>query len=246
VAMNEGVSTRSKFLIVFTVIIMLLFIWIFVRPQGFIQFVSWVALFGFVFGIIGLAVYLFYYLFIKPQKVDITYVNKNKLVDAARTSKSPLVKDLYLSGDEEHSRIRLGKIVGTTHIQVFTDDKGHKVDETVFVVQTASFPLSWFVSPLVIRVTPNYHSQLIGDVVLKGFSLVKHSEYYYLNHQHLNEFLIDYNVLQEAKRGVMFLMLGDLKDITDQAIGVNPRHNLSLEQNKMMKIPQPPVERPAT
>ena len=254
---NSGVFTRGRMIILFVIILILGFVIFFINPESFIGTVQWIAFLGFLAFIFGGAFYFVYTVFIKPQKQDITYIKKKSLVQAAKVSKPPFLTNLYVSGDNQHQRFKLGKIIGWTRIQIYDVKEGVKVvdevkeedivgvnDEDVFVVQNAAFPFSFFSEPMVIRVKPDHHTALVGDVILHGYSLVKHSEYFYLNHESLNTVRIDFNILQEAKRGVMFLMLSDLKGIVDQAIGINPGHNIELEKSKMMKLPQPPPARP--
>ena len=211
--------------------------------------------------IFGLA-YLFYHLFIKKHRFDVTYVNKQKLIEAGKiNNQKGLLKDLYISGDEAHSRIRLGKIVGYCRIQILRrivkyDEKKQiqyktpvrnkdpqidydmdKEEQDVFVVSKGGIA-SFFSDPLVIRVSPNDHDSLIGDVTLKGFSIVPHGEYWFLNKDHLDVTKIDFAILKEAERGIMFEMLRDTKSIVDKSMGLDSSHRKEIEKTNLVDIPE--------
>ncbi len=206
-------------------------------------------------GAIGLTFYIIYYIFFKEHKIDITYVNKQKLIDSATVSKPQHVNDLYLTGDKFHQSVRLGTIIGWCRIRIFkpvlSDKKGKDrikeeiTEEDVFVFKQSPFPFSLIEDPKVLRVHPDQHSDLIGDVHIKGFSTMKLSEYYYVNNDVLDIGKIDYNILQEAKRGMMFLTLSEMKQIMDEAIGINPKHQKEMQGRLMTKIPQAPVSPPS-
>jgi hypothetical protein len=68
-------------------------------------------------GIFGI-MYLFWFIFIKKNKVDVNYINKQKLLEACHRIKYPLMKELYVSGDKGHSRGKVGKITGWCRIQI--------------------------------------------------------------------------------------------------------------------------------
>lgn len=217
--------------------------------------------------VFGLVFYAVYWLFFKPHKIDVTYINKQKLIISASMGKSPLMGNLYLSGDAGHQTVLLGKIVGYCRIQVLDTNKmgqetrkgneqkdPKKKEEAVYVkakeqdvivFKRDSFPMSMIEEPKVLRLDPEDHTDLVGDVKVKGFSLVKLSEYFFLNKDHLDLTKIDYNLLQEAKRGVLFLNLADMKGIVDMALGIDPRHQKEMQKDSMLKIPQAPPSPPA-
>ena len=212
--------------------------------------------------ILGLVFYAVYWLFFRPHKIDVTYMNKERLIAAATLGKSPLMRDVYLSGDAGHSSVRLGKVIGYARIEIMKTDNigGLKTDaktgkpipesltraqQDVIVFKRDPFPLDMIEEPKVLRCDPDDHTELVGDIKIKGFSLVKLSEYYYLNKDHLDVNKIDYNLQQEAKRGVLFLNLADMKSIVDIAIGIDSRHEKSMQKDSMIKIPQSPQSPPA-
>jgi len=217
-----------------------------------------VALFcSLVFGII----YLFWWLFLKKHRYDVTYVNKQKLVLAGKINQQKgVLGDLYISGDEGHSRVQLGKIIGYVRIQIlakltkYNDDGSikykpevegepreadydlDKEEQDVFIVSKGGLA-GFFGEPLVIRVNPDDHDSLIGDITLKGFSIIPHSEYWFLNKDHLDVRKIDFAILKEAERGIFFEGLRDMKTIIDKSIGLDSDHKKKIEEKNLVDIP---------
>lgn len=215
-----------------------------------------------VLSIIGIVIWAVWYLFIKKQKFDATYQNKKRLVEAGKISKPESVNDLYLSGDRGHSRVKIGKIVGYCRVKVMKkvveydqetgeaklkeDDKGVKrevsslveEEQDIFIIERGGFPLKFFLEPLVVRVRPDESDSLIGDVTLRGFSLVPISEYYFLHQDYLDVRKIDFNILKEAERGIYFESLKDTKEIIDKAIGIDSTHKKDIEKKNLWEIPQ--------
>ena len=217
-------------------------------------------------GLIGVVIYVIYYLFFKKHKFDATYMNKKNLISAGRISKPNNINDLYLSGDKGHSRVRVGKIIGYCRIQTVRklteyDEKTgqpkvirsqadpniayeqttiEKEEEDIFVVQTNGWLMSLFSEPIVIRVRTDAHDDLVGDVTLWGFSLLPISEYYYLNDEYIDVQKIDTSILLESKRTIAFEMLKDFKEITDKAIGLDSSHKKNIENKQLYEIPNMP------
>jgi hypothetical protein len=235
-------SGKKKLFIVIGVFVVLAFVWLFISPDSFLSFIGWTILVLFIVALLFTGVYIFYQVFLKPQKIDPTFVNKERLIQSAKISCPANIGELVLSGDKEHSRHSVGQIIGWTQIQVYKDQtKGQIEEEDVFVIMPqGNFLVNLFRDPIVFRCKPTDHSDLVGDVVVNGFSLVRYAEYFYLNHESLNAYRIDKNIVEEGKRTLLFFLLGDIKEITDLSIGINPRHNINLESTKLMKIPQQP------
>ena len=211
----------------------------------------------------GLA-WLFWTIFLKKQRYDVTYVNKQRLIMAGKiNNQKGLLGDLYLSGDAGHKRVRIGKIIGYCRIQVLArtnkydhlgnpkykkDEEGHRVpdydldteEQDVFIIKKG---FGIFSDPLVIRVSPQDHDSLIGDVTLKGLSLYPHSEFWYLNKDYLDVRKIDFAIMKEAQRGIMFENLRDMKTIIDKSIGLDALHRKDIEKKNLMEIPEGLTER---
>ena len=213
-----------------------------------------------VLSIIGIVFWAVWYLFIKKQKFDATYQNKKRLISAGRISKPESVNDIYLSGDRGHSRVRIGKIVGYCRIKVMkkiidydqeTGEPQYKIvdgkkyekhtlveeEQDVFIVERGGLISKLFGEPMVIRVRPDEHDQLVGDVSLNGFSLTPISEYYYLHQDYLDVRKTDYSILKEGERTISHEMMKDFKEITDKAIGLDSDHKKQIENKNLYEIP---------
>jgi hypothetical protein len=206
---------------------------------GIFNFMKW-ALIG-VF-IIGLAVWGVWYLFIRKMRDDRVALNSQKIIEQAKLTKPEFLGDLYLSGDKEHPQIRMGKIIGYTRIKNIQNQ-----EEDVFCWKKAGFPMSLFEEPKAIRVHPDKHSDMIGDVVIEAISLVSHGGFYYVNQEHLNVEMIDRTIKTEILRQYTMDVLRDVKIISDEAIGINPEHQRYMEGKSLLKIPsrQEPVAQPS-
>ncbi|CAK0747219.1 conserved hypothetical protein [Azospirillaceae bacterium] len=260
----ENADKKKKTWIILAVIIILIIVFVvfFMGIKGIVKITGTIMTLLIVAGIIGLIGYFVYHTFFMKHRFDITYVNKQKLIQAGKiNSKGHLMGDLYLSGDAGHSRVRIGKIGGYCRIQILTrqnvyDDNGKiksvlnkktneyepvyetgKAEQDVFVINKGGI-IGLFSEPMVIRVSPQDHDDLIGDVTIKGFSLLPHSEYLFLNSDYLDVRIIDYAVLKEAERGIMFETLRDMKSIVDKATGVDALHKKSLEQKNLVDVPE--------
>lgn len=222
----------------------------------------------FVLSIFGLIVYAVYWLFIKKHKFDATAVNKANLIKSAKISKPEILRDLYLSGDRQHSRVRVGRIIGYCRIQttkkiIDYDTTGQPImiphpnnpnkkierftltteEQDVFVVQKSGFPLNMIEEPMVVRVKPTDHDELVGDVTLNGFSIIPVSEYFYLNNQYLDVRSIDHSILLEANRSVFHEHLKDYKALLDTAAGLDSKHKKDIESKSLYEIPNMPMNR---
>jgi len=237
-------------------ILIIILVVVFMGVKGIFKIFGTLFIIVFIIAILFGVAYLFWYVFLKKHRYDVTYVNKQKLIQAGKLiGKSNLMGDLYLSGDKGHSRIKLGKISGYCRIQVLTrtnkfDKQGKtimiknpdgslepdydigKEEQDVFIVGKKIFG-----DPMVVRVSPKDHDELVGDVTLIGFSIIPHSEYWFLNSDHLDVRKIDYAILKEAQRGIMFEMLRDSKEVVDKAVGLDSRHKKDLEGKHLVDLP---------
>lgn len=186
-------------------------------------------------------------------------------MDACSRLKRPLLKDLYVSGDKAWTRAKLGKIKGVCRIAVptrnyiyddivdqrtgnitkklrtTTNERGEQIAEyEIGSIEQDCFRVKagLFEEDMVIRVNPEDHTPLVGDVTLFGFSLIPISEYYFLNNDHLDVRKVDYAILKEAERTVAFVTMTDLKEIVDKATGIDARHKKVIEGKSLVEIPE--------
>jgi hypothetical protein len=226
-------KNRSVIIVVVVVVIVLGIIAYFVggakSVAGIFNFMKW-ALIG--VSIIGLALWGVWYLFIRKIRDDRVALNASRIVEQAKLTKPEMLGDLYMSGDMEHPQIRLGKIIGYTRIKNILDE-----ESDVFVFKKAGFPFSMFEEGKAIRVNPEKHTDMIGDIVIEGISLVSHGGFYYINEQHLDMERIDRTIKTEVIRQYTMDVLRDVKIISDAAISIDPSHQKSMEQRSLLKIP---------
>jgi hypothetical protein len=112
-----------------------------------------------------------------------------------------------------------------------------KEEQDVFIVRAKGF-LSIFTDPMVIRVAPSQHDELVGDVTLYGYSLIPISEYWYPNSDYLDQRKIDFAILRESERSTMFEGLRDMKEIVDKAVGLDSRHKKEIESKALYDVPE--------
>lgn len=256
---------RGKIFIIGGIIfvaVIILTIWL-VGFKSIIKFFGVLAVIIFALAILALLVYLVWELFFKKQKIDVVYLNRRKLTEAGIRNRPEYLQNLVLSGDKGHTRITWGKIIGYCRIQVLTeqtevDENGFiqyiqdprskkmhpkviivKEEQDVFITEKRGFPFNIFTEPDVVRVHPLDHDDLLGDVCLKGFSLVPVSEYWFLHSEYMRIDKIDKSILGEAKRSVAFLVLSDMKEIVDKAILLDSSHAKGLENKNLVDMPLP-------
>jgi hypothetical protein len=226
-------KNRSVVVVIIIIIIVLGIIAYFVAGArgvaGIMNFMKW-ALIG--VSVVGIAVWGVWYLFIRKVRDDRVALNSQRIVEQSKLTKPEFLGDLYLSGDMGHPQIKLGKIMGYTRIKNILNE-----EEDVFVFKKTGFPMSMFEEGKAIRVHPDKHSDMIGDIVIEGISLVAHGGFYYINEQHLDIERIDRTIKTEVIRQYTMDVLRDIKIITDQAIGLDEAHIKGIESRSLLKIP---------
>jgi len=134
-------------------------------------------------------------------------------------------------------KVKRMKMIKNERGQLVPDYKLEKEEQDVFAVRKKG--LSGFLTePMIIRVSPQDHDELIGDVTLYGYSLIPISEYWFLNTDYLDVRKIDYAILKEAERGIMFETLRDIKEVVDRAIGLDARHKKDIETKHLVELPE--------
>lgn len=197
--------------------------------SGILNFVKWASI-GVI--IVGVAVWGAWFLFIRKVRDDRVALNVKNIIEQANLTKPETLSDLYISGDKDHPRIKLGKIVGYTRIKNINDE-----EEDVFVFKKHGFPFGMFEEPKAVRCLPDTHSEMIGDIIIAGISLVEHGGFYYINTEHLNLERIDKTIKAEVLRKFTIDTLRDIKIISDMGIGINPEHQKYLEGKSLLKLP---------
>jgi hypothetical protein len=203
---------------------------------GILNFVKW-AFIGVL--IIGVGAWAAWFLFIRQVRDDRVALNVKQIIEQARLTKPQTLGDLFISGDLEHPQVRLGNIIGYTRVKNIKDE-----EEDVFVIKKYGMPFSMFEEPKVIRINPELHSEMVGDIICKAISLVSHGGFFYVNTDHLDVERIDRTIKSEVLRKYTMDVLRDIKYISDSAIGISPDFQKQLEQRSLLKIPtrQEPIQ----
>lgn len=106
---SGGKWKKIIFIVIGILVLIAILITLFVGLRSLKTFFVWVL--GTILGIIilfGLA-YAFWLIFFKKHFIDIPATYKKKLVQVSKMMKNEMLGDLYLSGDEKHNRIKIGK-----------------------------------------------------------------------------------------------------------------------------------------
>lgn len=190
-----------------------------------------VVFFGFVF-------YIIYYIFFKKHRRDLPFENWKKYKESALANGSDMMDDLVLTGDRNHSTKVFMKIQGYLRFRSFD---GREFD--MFVGKRS--PNNPFEEHKIVMVEPKEHTDLIGDVMVYGISLINKYGYYFLNSSLLDYGAIDKTVTFDTYRSLTYETLGDLKGLIDRATGLDAEYRKEVQQQKLLKIPlltgqQPP------
>jgi hypothetical protein len=229
---NPDSRRNAIFIIVIGIVIFMAVIIVAYGGMGIVYVLKALLQYGIIGGIILMAFYAIYYIFFKAHRIDVSYINKKRIVDSARLTKLPYLQDLYVMGDKEHQSARIGRIVGWTRLENF---KGEQED--AFVIHKWPFPLSMFSEPRVIRVGVEDHTPLVGDVYLKGLSLIKWGEFFWINQSQLDFQKIDETVKSEALRSQIFMTYADFKTIVDALLEISPEYRKRLEERRLIQLP---------
>jgi hypothetical protein len=258
----ETREEKGKFITVVIIVILALILGIVYWQEGQAgvsavlgKFIKW-ALIAAVGGLIVYAVLRF----LRKPKVDLVENDKQDIIAAALMSKSPLMQDLYLTGDKDHGEARLGTIIGYTQLQSYKDldliaglsqsqidelEKQGKlpsdfiIKEDVFIFKRWAFPLNIFEEPKVLRTLEHEHTQLIGNVKVRAVSVIRKYGFMYPNRAHLDIARIDIGVIREAWRGQIHQFLKDSVSIQQRAVGLDSEFKKELDYRKLLKIPSP-------
>lgn len=217
-------------LIIAIIVVLMFFLF---GGYGIWSVITW-SVIGIVFiGIIALTFYAVYHIFFEEKRVDINALNHEKLVQSAKLSKPPYLNSLYIKGDKTHQSAWIGKILGYCRIENF---KGEQED--VFVVKRSLWLFRFLEENRVVRIRPQDHSELIGDIYLNALSLIKIGEYYYINQDYLDLKQIDESIKSEAMRTMMHMTFSDMKTMVDIAAGLDAIHNKQIENKKLLQQPR--------
>lgn len=235
---NKESGRNGIFFVVIALIIIFIAAFIFAGGQGILAVIRFVFIAVFIVGFLGFVFYIIYYLFFKKHPRNIPAENWKSYLNSALDNGSDMMEDLILTGDKNHSAKRFMTIKGYLRVKGFD---GNEYD--MFVGKKGG--LNIFEEYKIILLKPQQHSDLISDVYVYGISLIVKYGYYFLNTDMLDKDGIDKFVAFDTYRSLVFETLGDLKGITDRAIGLDAEFRRQQMQDKILKIPvmggqQPP------
>ena len=230
-AFDRPESRRTAiFFIVIIVVIILILGFVFGGVEGIFGMIKFVTLFAMIVCFIGFIFYVVWFLFFKRNPRNLTFENWKSYVKSALDNGSDMMTDLILTGDSQHSAKRFMTIKGYLRILAF-DNKEYDM----FIGKKQ--PMNPLEEYKAVILRPTQHSELIGDVFVTGISLIQKYGYYFLNTMLLDYKAIDTHVAYDTYRTLMFENLGDLKQIFDRAVGLDPEFRKAQMEQKLLKIP---------
>jgi hypothetical protein len=221
---TESGSKWKKVIIIgiIALVAIVILITFFIGLSGLRSFFVW--LFGILLGIgiLFLIAYIFWLIFIKQSYKDLPANYRKKLIQTAKLMKNDMLGDLYLTGDEKHNHIKLGKYAylrivlpkqKTQVLEEVSPEMAHlkkpKTMETTepvpvdcFVLIKHKFMDRLFGEPVFILCKPQDHnySSIFNSVYITGFNLVPlDSNFYTIDRRNL-----DVDIIRgiSAQRGV--------------------------------------------
>lgn len=247
-------------LIILVVIVVL--ITLFVGLRGLKQFFTW--LIGIILGLCILfgLMYVFYLVFIAKTYKDIPATYKKKLVQTAKLMKNEMLGDLYLSGDEKHNRIKLGKF---RYLRIElpkqtveekenkpTPENPNPLKKTIEIEYTKPVQVDCFMiikkgimdilfsNPIFVLVKPDDHnySSIFNDVTISGFNLVPlDSQFYTIDKRNLDVDIIK-GMATNYIREVVYEIFRDLDKLVKQAMNLDQQFQKDKQKNLEFEIPQ--------
>lgn len=235
---NKESRRIAIIILVIVVVVILVLALLFGGTQGLFGIIKFFITIGLVFAFFGFAFWVVWFIFIKKHKKDIPFENWKGYLKSAIDNGSDMMNELVLTGDKYHSSKTFMTIKGYLRIKGFD---GKEYD----LFAGKKNPMNLFEDYKIVMLRPDHHSDLIGDVYTYGISLIKKYGFYFLNTTMMDFDGIDKAVAKDTYRTLLFDTLGDMKQITDRAIGLDPEYRKEQMQQKLLKIPvlsgqQPP------
>lgn len=259
---SGGKWKKIIFIILGILLLVIILITLFVGLKGLKSFFLW--FFGIILGlciVFGL-LYLFWMIFLKKEYKDIPASYKKKLIQTAKLMKNDMLGDLYLSGDEKHNRIKLGKF---RYLRITLPRQVSKKEnvnpnspnfdpkhQTIDVMETKPVLVDCFVlvkkgimdtlfsNPEFILVKPedHNHSSIFNDVTINGFNLVPlDSQFFTIDKRNLDVDIIK-GMATNYIREVVYEIFRDLDRLVKQSINLDQQHIKEKEKGLEFEIPR--------
>jgi len=221
---------NALFLVIILVVIVLIISFFVAGVNGIFSVIKFFLTAILIVGFIGFVFYVVYYIFFKKHRKDVPYQNWQTYLRSARDNGADMMEDLVLTGDSKHSSKRFMTIKG--YLQILAFD-GQAYD--MFIGKRASW--NFLEDYKIVMLRPSEHTDLIGDVYVKGISLIQKYGYYFLNTEMHNYNAIDKTVASDTFRTMMYETLGDMKGLLDRATGLDAEWAKDRANQKLLKIP---------
>ena len=249
-------------IIIIILVVIIILITLFVGLKGLKQFFIWFIAIILVLSIIFGIMYVFYLIFIKKSFKDIPATYKKKLMQTAKMMKNDMLGDLYLSGDEKHNRIKLGKFrylritlpkqsinieeIKPTKENPLPIEKEKIIEETkpvmvdCFLIIKKGIMDMLFGNPIFVLVKPKDHnySSMFNDVTINGFNLVPlDSQFYTIDKRNLDVDIIK-GMATNYIREVVYEIFRDLDKLVKQAMNLDQQFQKDKQKNLEFEIPK--------
>jgi hypothetical protein len=257
-----GKWSKVIILVVVILLVIIILITLLVGLKGLKQFFIWLIAIILILGILFGLMYVFYLIFIQKSFKDIPATYRKKLMQTAKMMKNEMLGDLYLSGDEKHNRIKLGKFrylritlpkqsVETIDVKPTKDNplpiEKEKVIEKTKPVKIDCFLIikkglmdKLFGNPIFVLVKPQDHnySSIFSDVTISGFNLVPlDSQFYTIDKRNLDVDIIK-GMATNYIREVVYEIFRDLDKLVKQAMNLDQQFQKDKQKNLEFEIPK--------
>lgn len=227
---NKDTKRTGLLLIGILFIIILILSFIFGGVEGIFGVIKFFLTLSLIVGFFGFVFYVVYFLFFKKIRRDIPYENWKSYLRSALDNGADMIDELILTGDKFHSAKRFMTVKGYLRVLGFDNQ-----EYDVFVGKRN--PMNFLEEYKIVMLKPDEHSDLIGDVYVKGISLIIKYGYYFLNTEMLDFKGIDKSVASDTFRTIMYETLGDMKGLLDRATGLDAEFSKQRQSEKLLKIP---------
>lgn len=262
-AEESGSKWGKVFVIIIIIFIVItVLITLFVGLKSLKVFFTWIiGLILFLCILFGL-MYVFYLIFIQKNYKDIPATYRKKLMQTAKLMKNELLGDLYLSGDDKHNRIKLGKFrylritlpkqVTETKAILPTEQNPRPIEKEETFETTKSVKIDCFLiikkgifemlfgSPIFVLVKPQDHnySSIFNDVTINGFNLVPlDSQFFTIDKRNLDIDIIK-GMATNYIREVVYEIFRDLDKLVKQAMNLDQQFQKDKQKGLEFEIPQ--------
>ncbi len=259
---NKGTSWSKVIIIIVIICLILMFlIFFFVGFEGLAQFFRYLIIGIMVLLMIFGLLYVFYMLFLKKEYKDIPASYRKKIQATSKIMKQEMLGNLYLSGDNKHNRVNLGRyrylrlmlprqekklhldknknpILDKFDRPVYTEET-QAIPVDCFIVQNSGFIAGMFEDPKMVVVKPEDHdySAIFNDVTINGFNLVPlDNQFFTVNHRNLDTDITK-GLTTNYMKEVVHEILTDLDQLVKSSMNLDAQFQKDKEKSLEFDIP---------